>query len=184
MVDVLIRRGRHARKRRQARSARYADPVRLLCMSEGVVWPFWIEDRFRRCVQGLRRTDCRASQLTVVKPPLLSIRTGRRKPRLDGVVADEVFIVGFFRVDVGGPFPNFSLASLVNIMADLVTHGLVYYVDRALESGIDWPMIRELQGCGVVSQLSQVGALTKDTVRPSWDPCFVTGGGQSHLSIG
>ncbi len=76
----------------------------------------------------------------------MTARAGGRKTRLDGIIADQVFV---FRLVAGGEIgrvsANIRLPSLIDLAADLVAKVLVDNCDCALEGCIDRPVVRKAE---------------------------------------
>ena len=142
MIDMLVWGGRNAREGRKPRFGTWdINPVRLICRCIGVDRPLWVEDGPLRCHLDLGWADGGARHLAVLQPPLVTVRAGCRKTRLNGIVADQVLVVRIVGSKVRRIPAYLRLSPLVDLTTDLVLELFVHNADDALEQGIDRPVV-------------------------------------------
>lgn len=171
MIDVLVWGRRNAREGRKPRFRTWdINPVRLICRRIGVDRPLRVEDGPLRCHLEFWWADGGARHLAVLQPPLVTVRAGCRKTRLNGIVADQVLVVRILTTEVGRISAYLGLSPLIDLTTDLVLELLVHNADDALKQRIDRPVIGKAQWRRVVRELPKVWPLAEDAIRPRWNP--------------
>jgi hypothetical protein len=91
-----------------------------------------------------------AGWLLLVQPPLLPIGARWRQPRLDGIVADEILILRLVALCNVNRISHIRNSFAIKLLADGLSLWFIDDAHSAVESGVHWPVVRELQGCAVI----------------------------------
>lgn len=83
---------------------------------------------------------------SAVEPPLSPVAAGRRETRLDGFIADEIFVLSVFHLHSRRRRADFLPSTIVDLTADRRLLGLVDDGHGEEERAIDGAVVGELQG--------------------------------------
>jgi hypothetical protein len=82
------------------------------------------------------------SGLLVVEPPLLAIRTCGRKPGLDRIIANEIFIIAVLAsAKMSCCVSDLGFSTLIQLLTDLFSQLFIHDAHPAFEGSVDRSVI-------------------------------------------